>query len=150
LTGTKFEVLQYQDQYKLPEHGQQQLWIGLGMAAVGLLPFFFAYRAVKTAKRENQRIARLTKQNHRVPALAIRISEGRERRAGSMSTIYHVHAKFEHQGKLFEARSEATTQDPSASVTVDQVRILLDRANPLQSIIAADTLSAPKSITRRN
>ena len=138
--GVKFEVLQYQDQFKLADYAKQQLWLGIGMASLGVLPFFVAVYAVKTTKRENQRIARLTQQNHRVPALAVRVSERSEKRAGSMSRIYRVHATFEQQGKQYEATSEGSTNDPSANMNIAQISVLLDRVDPLQSLIAPDTL----------
>lgn len=148
--GVQFDVLQHHDRYALPDHARQQQWMGWFMALVGLVPFFIAYHSIKTARLENKRIARLTQQNHRLPAQSFRISSGQEKRAGSMSTVFRVHVKFEHSGKHYEATSESYAKDPSAAVTLERLRVLLDRADPLQSLIAQDTLPSLRELIRAN
>lgn len=144
--GVTFEVLQYQDQYALPEHAKQQQWMGWVMALVGLTPFLIAYRSIKTSRQENQRIERLKKQNDRVPAHSFRVRTGQEKLAGSMSRVFCVHVKFEHNGKLYEACSKSFSEDPSAVINLERLAILLDRRDPLQSLIAPDSLPSERDL----
>lgn len=139
--GARFQVLRLDGRYVLPENMDIQRWIGIGMTLVGLLPFFIARQAWQTYKSENARIARLTQRNERVPALALRVTEHRVKKAKSWRRVFRINATFAHlDGQQYEAISEDLRDDPSERMVVGDVQILLDRDAPRESLIASDTL----------
>ncbi len=121
------------------ETAAQQRQVSLILPLLALPMFGLAAWMHRRMRSEDTRRARLRARDQRVPALGFRVVVERVG-VDSMHSEYRVLARFGHRDQQYEAPSDRFGYDPSDVIDADRVQVWLDPDDPLQSMVAPDTL----------
>ncbi len=128
-----------QEQIEFADMAEGQRLLALGFAAFSLPMYGFAYYVFRRLRKDDARRARLKSLNRRVPAQDFRVLS--ERVGGKSHRIgYRVFARFNHQGRWYEAASDRLGIDPTPGIDPDVLCVLLDPDEPLMSMVSQETI----------